>query len=346
MFESSSPDKTLAAVFAAGVDGLDAEQCLDAIHDLERVTSAVQARQARLYARFAECRSEGPLAEWGTDEVAIELSITRNAANGRVGFARTLVERLPGTLEAMERGEVDLHKARILKELIEPLSPEQVRVVEEKVLATAPDKTGPQLRQAVWRAVLKADPQGAQARHERAKAERKVVEYPVEDGMAQLTVTAPDATAIYQRLDTLTRRCHDDRTMDQRRADVFTDLLMGRACYDTPAAAATVLVTVAATTLAGMDDKPGELAGYGPISAAMTRELAAAGTWRRRSRSFGRTMPRRSGGTGSPWTSSSGLVTRPAWPRRSARWGFSSPSLAIRWRRFRGMSGRLQYAWR
>ncbi|MGH8777181.1 MAG: DUF222 domain-containing protein [Jiangellaceae bacterium] len=44
-----------------------------------------------------------------------------------------------------------------------------------------------------------------------------------------------------------------------------------------------ILVTVAATTLLGLDDQPGELAGYGPIPAGLARQLAAGpdATWRR-----------------------------------------------------------------
>jgi hypothetical protein len=35
------------------------------------------------------------------------------------------------------------------------------------------------------------------------------------------------------------------------------------------------------TALLGSNDQPGELAGYGPIPATVTRDLAAGGTWRR-----------------------------------------------------------------
>ncbi|MGH3962549.1 MAG: DUF222 domain-containing protein [Pseudonocardiaceae bacterium] len=42
-----------------------------------------------------------------------------------------------------------------------------------------------------------------------------------------------------------------------------------------------VRVTIPYTALLGADDLPGELAGYGPIPAAVARDLAAAGTWRR-----------------------------------------------------------------
>jgi hypothetical protein len=42
-----------------------------------------------------------------------------------------------------------------------------------------------------------------------------------------------------------------------------------------------VQVTIPYTALLGADDQPGELAGYGPIAAAVAPDLAAGGTWRR-----------------------------------------------------------------
>jgi hypothetical protein len=42
-----------------------------------------------------------------------------------------------------------------------------------------------------------------------------------------------------------------------------------------------VRVTIPYTALLGADDLPGELAGYGPVPAAVARDLAARGTWRR-----------------------------------------------------------------
>jgi hypothetical protein len=44
-----------------------------------------------------------------------------------------------------------------------------------------------------------------------------------------------------------------------------------------------VQVSVALSTLLGLDDQPGELAGHGPIPASLARRLAAdpTGTWRR-----------------------------------------------------------------
>ncbi|MDQ4011866.1 MAG: HNH endonuclease [Actinomycetota bacterium] len=42
-----------------------------------------------------------------------------------------------------------------------------------------------------------------------------------------------------------------------------------------------VRITIPYTALLGADDQPGEIAGYGPIPAAVARDLAAGGTWRR-----------------------------------------------------------------
>ena len=42
-----------------------------------------------------------------------------------------------------------------------------------------------------------------------------------------------------------------------------------------------IRVVVAATTLLGLDDRPGELVGYGPVTAEVARRIAEDGTWRR-----------------------------------------------------------------
>ncbi|MGW9629007.1 DUF222 domain-containing protein [Microbacterium sp. NPDC055521] len=79
----------------------------------------------------------------------------------------------------------------------------------------------------------------------------------------------------------------DTRTMDQLRADLFTDLLLA----STPTEAhgtglenihATIQVTVAATTLAGDDDRPAELDGLGALLPDVARSFAGQRTgWTR-----------------------------------------------------------------
>jgi hypothetical protein len=83
----------------------------------------------------------------------------------------------------------------------------------------------------------------------------------------------------------------DQRTADQRRADSAVDvfgqiLANGTDWLDRPLPTKHrrrphIEVTIAASTLLGLDDEPGELAGYGPIPADLARQIAADGTWRR-----------------------------------------------------------------
>ena len=79
----------------------------------------------------------------------------------------------------------------------------------------------------------------------------------------------------------------DDRTLDQIRADVVADLLLAARtdtlhATGTAAIRPTVQVTIAATTLAGVDDRPAELDGHGPVHPDLVRALAGgAEHWER-----------------------------------------------------------------
>ncbi|GAA4781124.1 HNH endonuclease signature motif containing protein [Microbacterium gilvum] len=108
--------------------------------------------------------------------------------------------------------------------------------------------------------------------------------YPHDDPALPLRPTA-------EQLDAATGRVHDARTRDQIRADLATDLLLTGAptthtidgsAEKVAAIRGTVAVTIAATTLAGLDDGPAMLAGYGPIPADIARRFAAdAPGWER-----------------------------------------------------------------
>jgi hypothetical protein len=112
--------------------------------------------------------------------------------------------------------------------------------------------------------------------------------------MAELWAYLPaaDAAAVKAALDarayeTIHGAGGDSRTADQRRADALVELASA-ALADPHLAKAHgqrpgVQVTVAASTLMGLDDQPGELDGYGPITAAMARRIAFDPTarWRR-----------------------------------------------------------------
>lgn len=273
----------------AEVTSLSADAALDEILTCERIVASAQARQIRALARLTELRPDrlgGVIDEFTADEVAPLLRISRNAAHRRLELAIQLTGRLRGTLTALDCGDLDLYKARIIAELTSVLGDEQAATVEARILPRAADQTPGQLRAAVRRAVLWVDPNGAEERRQKRVRDRAVVLEPGEDGTADLTAThldAAEATAAYQRLDDYARatKGDDERTMDQRRADAMVDLLLGRPMPSSSATATQVQVTIAASTLLGLDDQPGDLVGYGPITAEAARALAADGTWRR-----------------------------------------------------------------
>ncbi len=142
--------------------------------------------------------------------------------------------------------------------------------------------------------------------------------WPLPDGMAELRAILPaeDAMAVWTALDALahahqphpvadipgTAHAHrathartgsrgtDPRGIDARRADALTALAYAALGQGLPGLVELptwhgqrphIQVTVAATTLLGLDETPAELAGYGPISADAARRIAASGTWRR-----------------------------------------------------------------
>jgi hypothetical protein len=242
-------------------------------------------------------RSSVPAAEMAATEVAAALSISATAARTKVEEAIAL-RRLPDTRTALLAGDLSSVKVRAITEAVAPLDDDEAHAVEDRVLARAAGQTPPALRAALRRAVIAAGPDAAQRRHEhkvQARAVRRVV---LDDGIAELTWTAPahEVEAFWLWLTGCALaaqgpRALDDRTLDQVRSDVLADLGargLALAVTDTGAPLPTrkgrrpqIGVVVAATTLLGLDEEPGELTGVGPVTAPLARRIAADGEWRR-----------------------------------------------------------------
>ncbi|MGH4025921.1 MAG: DUF222 domain-containing protein [Pseudonocardiaceae bacterium] len=266
------------------VDGVDADDALEAAAAWERLIAHAQAQQFRALARFAATREDTDLEEFAAAELAPVLHLSRTAATSRLELATRLTSMLPDTLTALASGTLDLPRARAISEATEALDEDATATVQTRVLPKAAQQTVGELRAALSRAVLAADPGAAARRHRAARADRRVQLHSHPDGMGALWAMLPadDATAAFARLDMLARDlpADDPRGMDARRADVLTDLLLGRDVHAEPPTVE-VQVTLDAATLAGLAEHPGELAGFGPIPAEMARNLAAAARrWR------------------------------------------------------------------
>ncbi|MEO3756649.1 DUF222 domain-containing protein, partial [Streptomyces sp. B6B3] len=274
---------------------------IDALRALERHGEWIQALQVRVLAAleadpvpFAPGHrdAEADLATT-VDEVACALRLSAVTASARLDEARRLVEVFDRTLGLLEDGRIHYQQARAVCEITANCSDDAARRVESLVAPLLPQQSTAATRKALHRAVIKADPDGAQQRHERAREDRRVACTAAEDGMAwwRAFLTASDAARVHAAVDTHAQTIateDDPRSLDQRRADALVDLVANRPVPSegtSPAGrtAPLVQITVPYDTLIGVSDDPGELKGYGPVTAGQARALATApgSVWRR-----------------------------------------------------------------
>jgi uncharacterized protein DUF222 len=237
------------------------DDVLAALAENARRIAELEAERVRLLAEFARLRpgrKGREFSEFAADEVAVTLRWTRNRAWGKLRDAVAMTRDVPEVLGALEEGAVDEFTASVLTESVATLESEQAHAVTAYTLERAGTRNISELRRVIRRAVLKVDPDGAAKRRAVAREDRRVEFTPQPDGMATLWALLPEreAVAIHQRLDAFARQRTpgDERTYDQRRADVFADLMLNRA-YG--AINATVNVTVPADAVGGTLD-PGE----------------------------------------------------------------------------------------
>lgn len=132
------------------------------VPECQRGINSLHARQLRAIAGIAVVRG----GEYRSEQVGLLLKWSPNWA----ALAESVVGRLPASLAALERGEIDLYRVRTVNDLTMHLSPEHAREVEDRVLEKAAEQTGAQLRQRARRIVARVDPAGARERAVEAKA--------------------------------------------------------------------------------------------------------------------------------------------------------------------------------
>jgi hypothetical protein len=255
------------------VGGADDDTALAAIKTVDGVIARAPAMQLQCIRRFTEHRFADD--HYAAGEIAMELTWTRRHTQNQVALAHQLTQNLPKTLARMRAGEINRDKASALAELTETLDCDARRQVEEKVLAKAGNRSTRWLRETARREILKVDPTAAECRRAERKRERRMEKYPSDDGMSWLSFYLPaeKAEAIYRRVNAIAKGAktrQDPRSIDEVRADVAVGLLLGAASN----VITRIEVRVDATTLMGLDDKPGTMTGYGPVSADHARELA------------------------------------------------------------------------
>jgi Domain of unknown function (DUF222) len=312
---TGDPGTLISAVASLTADQVSSDaEVLDLVAAWDRIATWAVARSVAVTAEFARRPADSRLGEPGAargpvgsvrrshvdDELAVRLGSSRRSVAWRVELAVALATGLPTTGAAFNSGRLDAAKARVVVEECAAASPEAVTAVEAAVIDDrAYAQPAARLRDRVRRAVLVAAPEEAARRAERARAGRSVALTPLPDGMSELWAHLPaaDAAAISTAVDAAARRLKaapgETRGMEQLRADClvapFSNALRtGRLDGADPVTLlqvggepVAVQVTVPAAVLLGVSQRPGELAGYGPIPAPLARELARDGRWRR-----------------------------------------------------------------
>lgn len=311
-----------AQLLALDLTAMSFAELLDVAAAWERVRSWSEAQQNDALValdRAADVRLDGGdpahSRQWHTEELGIALGVSGPAARARVRHAVTLVEVLPHTAAALKAGSITGHHARLAVTNCFHLPAGVARAVDRAAHSAADDLMDParsiaareltparsywrtprQFEQTLARLILEADPDAAEDRRRRAVGDRDVRFRDTCDGMSAMWALLPaeDARTVAAALDARARASaahpdcpQDGRTLAQRRADALTDLAAAAlTAPDAPTVHGrrpTVNVTVAWTTLLGLDDLPADLTGYGPIDAATARRIATdpTSTWR------------------------------------------------------------------
>jgi hypothetical protein len=252
----------------------DSDAAVAMIAATQQIITRMHAVQLRAIHRLSVARGTTGHA---ADEVALELAVSRQSGQSQVAFADALCTRLPKVLSAMESGDIDTGKARKVFEVVSPLSDALTREVDDVIAGRLAGKDPASVRRITRTAVLKVDPDGAQDRAEARREDRRVELLHDDDAMASITgyLPAEIASAGYRRIDGIARGLNtreETRSMDQLRADVFADLLVGKTDHHT-ALAAQVFIHIPIGTALGITQDGCELAGHGPIPGGIGRQI-------------------------------------------------------------------------
>jgi Domain of unknown function (DUF222) len=203
----------------AGLAGLTDDELVGVLRAWARQESWAQARKLAAVAELARRRpaedtppaSPGQfpasLSEFVAEEVALALTLTRCSAGAQLCLALELAAR-PAIAAALEAGRIDLPRTRVIIDGIAGLTEAHAAAVEAAVLPEAPGMTSGQLRAAVARAVLAADPDAARRQREEDLKDARVECWTDPAGTANLagrSLPCAETLAADQRLGQIAR---------------------------------------------------------------------------------------------------------------------------------------------
>ena len=203
----------------ARLAGLTDDELIGVLRGWARQESWVQARKLAAVAELARRRPADPtpparpgefpasLSEFTAEEVALALTLTRRSAGVQLDLALALAAR-PAIAAALAAGDIDLPRVRVIIDGITGLAAEHAAAVVAAVLPGAAGMTSGQLRAAVARAVLAADPGAARRQREEDLKDARVECWTDPAGTANLagrSLPCAETLAADQRLGQIAR---------------------------------------------------------------------------------------------------------------------------------------------
>ncbi|MCV7356142.1 13E12 repeat family protein [Mycolicibacterium fluoranthenivorans] len=257
----------------------------DVVERLEHLKAAAAAAQARATEAWATKRHAAEAAAGVPKKkrgrgLAHEVALARRAAPKRggqhLGLATALVREMPHTLAALERGMLTEWRATLIVRESACLSVAHRRQLDAELcsdtsrLVTWGDK---RIAAEAKKITVRLDAAAVVERHAKAAGDRGVWIRPAPDTMTYLTVLLPVAqgVSVYATLKREADTTFDGRSRGQVMADTVVERVTGRPA-EQPVPVSLNLV-MADTTLAGDDDEPAWLDGYGPVPAGFACKM-------------------------------------------------------------------------
>ena len=218
-------------------------------------------------------------------QVGLACRLSPSRAAGLVRSALILVEDMPGTLAAVESGELSEDRAEIVVRRCEVLTPEHRRMVDVELtellrrgeLSRLGDR---ELRRRVDAIAYRVDAASVVERCRFAESQRRVTIRPAPDAMCFVTALLPIAqgvavhVALVQEA-TAARALGDDRSRGQVLADTFVARATGADLHEGGPVELQVVITDRAL-LSGATT-PAHIPGYGTVPAPWVRDLVTPG---------------------------------------------------------------------
>jgi hypothetical protein len=222
----------------------------DDIAAARRKAAAAQAELAAACVEYADARAasdrttaagamsrprpgQARPGEFVADEVSLLVREQPFTVRRLVARSRRLAADLPTVWHAFRNGEVDAEQVRVIDRVARRVTEAHtLAAIDDQVVEAAQTRCPKQLGSWLLRLVVRLEPMAFEQRHRRALAERRVTVVQGADGMGYVTgeVSAADAAAIDATLAAAARSmgADDPRSDQQRRSDLFADLLLGR----------------------------------------------------------------------------------------------------------------------